>query len=82
MHAHARTHMVCAVIYLDLDTVVLQSIDHLFACPGLCGVLRHSEKLNTGVMVLTPSATLAAELSAAAPHLPSYTGYAALAWCL
>ena len=63
-----------AVIYLDVDTVVLTSLDPLFACPGLCGVLRHSEKLNTGVLVVTPSASQAAAIGAAIPELPSYTG--------
>ena len=64
----------CAVLYLDVDTVVLHSLDPLFDCPGLCGVLRHSEKLNTGVMVATPSAFQAAAIAAAVPELPSYTG--------
>lgn len=40
--------MLCAVVYLDADTVVVSNADELFTCDGLCGVLRHSERINTG----------------------------------
>ncbi len=38
--------------YLDADTVVVRNIDDMFLCDGFCGVMRHSERLNTGVLVL------------------------------
>lgn len=49
---HLPTHPFSAVVYLDADTVVARNIDDLFLCDGLCGVMRHSERLNTGVLVL------------------------------
>ena len=58
VHAHSSCWARCphaaraAVVYLDADTVVKQNIDDLFLCDGLCGVMRHSERLNTGVLAL------------------------------
>lgn len=37
------------MVYLDADTVAVRNMDELFLCDGLCGVLRHSERINTGV---------------------------------
>ena len=64
----------CAVVYLDADTLVLRNIDALFGCPGICGVLRHSERLNTGVLALTPSTALFEDMQARITLLESYTG--------
>ena len=36
------------MVYLDADTVAVRNMDELFLCDGLCGVLRHSERINTG----------------------------------
>lgn len=44
------------VIYLDSDAIVTHNIDELFECPGFCAIVRHSERFNSGVMVLEPSA--------------------------
>ncbi|KAK9813431.1 hypothetical protein WJX73_008648 [Symbiochloris irregularis] len=62
------------VVFLDADTLVLQDLEGLFACPGLCAVTRHAEKVNTGVLVITPSNKLYQELVTAAPVTSSYTG--------
>ena len=63
-----------AVVYLDADALVMRSLEGLFSCPGFCAVTRHAEHFNTGVLVLTPSAQLYAQLLAAAPAMASYTG--------
>ncbi|CAG9463483.1 unnamed protein product [Pedinophyceae sp. YPF-701] len=62
------------VIYLDSDILVTQNIDELFACPGLCVVVRHSERFNSGVMVLDPSAEVFDDMLAKISQLQSYTG--------
>ncbi len=66
------------VVYLDADTLVVPpGADALFRCRGaLCAVMRHSERFNSGVMVLTPSAATARNMSALLTTLPSYTGCA------
>ena len=63
-----------AVVYLDADALVMQSLEDLFQCPGMCGIMRHGERLNTGVLVVTPSSALFAALLAAVPTMASYTG--------
>ena len=42
----------CAVVYLDADTIVVRNIDDLFKCGKFCANLKHSERLNSGVMVM------------------------------
>ncbi|TYI02647.1 hypothetical protein ES332_A11G282600v1 [Gossypium tomentosum] len=43
------------VVYLDADTIVVKSIEDLFKCEKFCENLKHSERLNSGVMVVEPS---------------------------
>ena len=64
------------VVYLDADTLVVPpGADALFRCAGaLCAALRHSERFNSGVMVLRPDAAVAARMRALIHTLPSYTG--------
>jgi hypothetical protein len=62
------------VVYLDADTVAARSLDELFLCDGLCAVMRHSERFNTGVMALTPSTELLDRMLRAIASTPSYTG--------
>lgn len=62
------------VVYLDADTVAVRNMDELFLCDGLCGVLRHSERINTGVMALTPSTQLFNAMMDSIATTPSYTG--------
>ncbi len=63
-----------AVIFLDADTVVARNMDEAFGCPGFCAVMRHSERLNSGVMVVTPSAATFRDMLSKIAQLPSYTG--------
>lgn len=62
------------VVYLDADTIALRNLDALFLCDGLCGVMRHSERLNSGVMVLQPQAQLFSDMMSRIEQTPSYTG--------
>lgn len=62
------------VLYLDADTIVVRNIDHLFGCPGLCVVVRHSERFNSGLMVLTPDAAVLDDMLDQIESTPSYTG--------
>lgn len=62
------------VVYLDADTIVTKNIDDLFQCSKFCATLKHSERLNSGVMVVEPSATLFEDMISKVNLLPSYTG--------
>jgi alpha-N-acetylglucosamine transferase len=62
------------VVFLDADALVVRNMDDAFQCPGFCASLRHSERLNSGVMVLHPSETLLADMISKIDRLPSYTG--------
>jgi hypothetical protein len=66
----------CAVVFLDADTVAVNNLDELFRCPGFCAVLRHSERFNSGVMVLRPSRKLFNDMLDRITTVSSYTGYA------
>ena len=65
---------VCAVVYLDADTIVVKNIEELFKCGKFCANLKHSERLNSGVMVVQPSATVFNDMMSKVKTLPSYTG--------
>uniref|UniRef100_A0A7N0VHZ7 Hexosyltransferase n=2 Tax=Kalanchoe fedtschenkoi TaxID=63787 RepID=A0A7N0VHZ7_KALFE len=62
------------VVYLDADTIVVKSIEDLFKCGKFCANLKHSERLNSGVMVVEPSATVFNDMMSKVTTLPSYTG--------
>ncbi|GLJ31925.1 hypothetical protein SUGI_0642580 [Cryptomeria japonica] len=62
------------VVYLDADTIVLRSIEDLFKCQKFCANLKHSERLNSGVMVVEPSKSVFKDMMTKVNTLPSYTG--------
>ncbi|KAK9292970.1 hypothetical protein L1049_020952 [Liquidambar formosana] len=62
------------VVYLDADTIVVKSIEDLFKCGKFCANLKHSERLNSGVMVVEPSETVFNDMMSKVNTLPSYTG--------
>ncbi|OAY67195.1 Inositol phosphorylceramide glucuronosyltransferase 1 [Ananas comosus] len=62
------------VVYLDADTIVVKSIEDLFKCGKFCANLKHSERMNSGVMVVEPSEALFKDMMSKVKSLPSYTG--------
>ncbi|KAJ3682339.1 hypothetical protein LUZ60_014912 [Juncus effusus] len=62
------------VVYLDADTIVVKNIDDLFKCGKFCANLKHSERLNSGVMVVEPSHQLFQDMLSKVNTLSSYTG--------
>ncbi|KAE8651720.1 inositol phosphorylceramide glucuronosyltransferase 1 [Cucumis sativus] len=62
------------VVYLDADTIVVKNIEDLFKCSKFCANLKHSERLNSGVMVVEPSETIFNDMMSKVNTLPSYTG--------
>ncbi|XWS42611.1 hypothetical protein CRYUN_Cryun16bG0028700 [Craigia yunnanensis] len=62
------------VVYLDADTIVVKSIEDLFKCEKFCANLKHSERLNSGVMVVEPSEAVFNDMIGKVNTLPSYTG--------
>eukprot|EP00252_Welwitschia_mirabilis_P026904 TRINITY_DN9006_c0_g1_i1.p1 TRINITY_DN9006_c0_g1~~TRINITY_DN9006_c0_g1_i1.p1 ORF type:complete len:463 (-),score=63.06 TRINITY_DN9006_c0_g1_i1:37-1425(-) len=62
------------VVYLDADVIVLRSIEDLFQCQKFCANLKHSERLNSGVMVVEPSEIVFKDMMNKVTLLPSYTG--------
>lgn len=62
------------VVYLDADTIVVKSIEDLFNCGKFCANLKHSERLNSGVLVVEPSRELFNDMMTKVTTLYSYTG--------
>ncbi|TKY61356.1 Inositol phosphorylceramide glucuronosyltransferase 1 [Spatholobus suberectus] len=62
------------VVYLDADTIVVKNIDDLFKCGKFCANLKHSERLNSGVMVVEPSETVFNDMMSKIKTTASYTG--------
>uniref|UniRef100_A0A2P2LMW7 Hexosyltransferase n=1 Tax=Rhizophora mucronata TaxID=61149 RepID=A0A2P2LMW7_RHIMU len=62
------------VVYLDADTIVVRNIEDLFKCAKFCANLKHSERLNSGVMVVEPSESVFNDMMTKVNTLPSYTG--------
>jgi len=62
------------VVYLDGDTIVSRNPDKLFNCITFCASVRHSDKFNTGVMVLKPSEETYKDMMEKLPTATSYTG--------
>ncbi|GMI84501.1 monocation-induced [Ca2+]i increases 1, INOSITOL PHOSPHORYLCERAMIDE GLUCURONOSYLTRANSFERASE 1 [Hibiscus trionum] len=62
------------VVYLDADTIVVKSIEDIFKCEKFCANLKHSERLNSGVLVVEPSEALFNDMMSKVNTLPSYTG--------
>nr|XP_043613093.1 inositol phosphorylceramide glucuronosyltransferase 1-like [Erigeron canadensis] len=62
------------VVYLDADTIVVKNIDDLFKCGKFCANLKHSERLNSGVMVVEPSEELFKDMVSKVTTMYSYTG--------
>ncbi|KAI5659944.1 hypothetical protein M9H77_28737 [Catharanthus roseus] len=62
------------VVYLDADTIVVKSIEDLFKCGKFCANLKHSERLNSGVMVVEPSKEVFNDMMSKVTTLGSYTG--------
>ena len=63
-----------AVVYLDADTIVVKSVEDLFKCSKFCANLKHSERLNSGVMVVEPSERMFQDMMGKVTTLESYTG--------
>ncbi|KAI3888878.1 hypothetical protein MKX03_036062 [Papaver bracteatum] len=62
------------VVYLDADTIVVKSIEDLFKCQKFCANLKHSERMNSGVMVVEPSDKIFKDMMSKITTLHSYTG--------
>ena len=43
------------IVFIDADAIVTQNIDEMFKCGKMCATFRHSDKFNSGVMVIKPS---------------------------
>lgn len=61
-------------MYLDADTIVVKSVEDLFKCSKFCANLKHSERLNSGVMVVEPSEHVFQDMMGKVTTLESYTG--------
>ncbi|KAH6802397.1 plant glycogenin-like starch initiation protein 6 [Perilla frutescens var. frutescens] len=62
------------VVYLDADTIVVKNIEDLFKCQKFCANLKHSERLNSGVMVVEPSEQVFKDMMTKINTMYSYTG--------
>ncbi|KAL8551945.1 hypothetical protein ACS0TY_000842 [Phlomoides rotata] len=62
------------VVYLDADTIVVKNVEDLFKCQKFCANLKHSERLNSGVMVVEPSEKVFKDMMTKVNTMYSYTG--------
>ncbi|KAL3838124.1 hypothetical protein ACJIZ3_022715 [Penstemon smallii] len=62
------------VVYLDADTIVVKDIEDVFKCQKFCANLKHSERLNSGVLVVEPSEDLFKDMMTKVNTMYSYTG--------
>ncbi|GMJ11246.1 monocation-induced [Ca2+]i increases 1, INOSITOL PHOSPHORYLCERAMIDE GLUCURONOSYLTRANSFERASE 1 [Hibiscus trionum] len=62
------------VVYLDGDTILVKSIEEVFKCGKFCANLKHSERMNSGVLVVEPSEAVFNDMMSKVDTLPSYTG--------
>ena len=53
---------------------MVKNIEDLFKCGKFCANLKHSERLNSGVMVVEPSETLFSDMMSKVKTTFSYTG--------
>lgn len=53
---------------------MIKNIEDLFKCGKFCANLKHSERLNSGVLVVEPSKMLFNDMLKKVGTLPSYTG--------
>ena len=53
---------------------MVQSVEDLFKCRKFCANLKHSERLNSGVMVVEPSQTVFDDMMSKVNTMESYTG--------
>ncbi|CAI0433754.1 unnamed protein product [Linum tenue] len=74
MTNYRKVQTVCAVVYLDADTIVVKNIEDLFKCSKFCANLKHSERLNSGVMVVEPSEVVFSDMMTKVNTMYSYTG--------
>lgn len=65
---------ILSVVYLDADTIVVKNIEDLFKCQKFCANLKHSERLNSGVMVVEPSEEVFKDMISKINTMYSYTG--------
>ncbi|VDO62775.1 unnamed protein product [Heligmosomoides polygyrus] len=47
-----------AILYLDLDVLPVRDLTPCFLCGSFCAIFRHSDKFNSGVLVLKPNLTV------------------------
>ncbi|KAE8707799.1 Inositol phosphorylceramide glucuronosyltransferase 1 [Hibiscus syriacus] len=62
------------VVYLDADTIVVKNIEEVFKCQKFCANLKHSERMNAGVLVVEPSDAVFKDMLSKVDTLYSYTG--------
>lgn len=67
-------YLFVTVVYLDADTVMMKNSYVLFSCPGFCATMRDSERLNSGMVVVTPSKELYDDMMSKIEGYPSYSG--------
>ena len=53
---------------------MINNVDDAFDCEYFCAVLKHSERFNTGVMLVSPQTALFNDMMTQVHVLPSYTG--------
>ncbi|KAG8380698.1 hypothetical protein BUALT_Bualt06G0043000 [Buddleja alternifolia] len=66
--------IIIRLVYLDADTIVVKNIEDLFKCRNFCANLKHSERLNSGVMVVEPSEQVFNDMMTKINTMYSYTG--------
>ena len=63
------------VAYLDADTMLIRNPTPTFAkCPGFCATMKHSDRFNAGVLVLTPGEDIYKQVTSSFRTVETYEG--------
>ncbi|KAI0564798.1 Glycosyl transferase family GT8 [Gracilaria domingensis] len=62
------------ILFIDADSLVLKDLSPLFSCARFCAAFINPCYFNSGLMLVSPNATMYNDMSRVLPHTSSYDG--------
>ncbi|CAN8063285.1 unnamed protein product [Agarophyton chilense] len=62
------------VLFIDADSLVLKDLSPLFSCAQFCATFINPCFFNSGLMLVSPNATMYQDMVSVLPYTPSYDG--------